>query len=90
MRGSWKNRDPEKDMKRSKAALLKVWSGNPRGFLWSLRSNDLHINTKTLFFTLNLSQMYSGFFQSVPAISHRNRLNAEPDIATLSQTLKYL
>lgn len=35
-----------------------VW--NPRGFLWSLRSNDLHINTKTLFSTLNLSQMYSG------------------------------
>lgn len=73
MPGSWKNRDPEKDTKCSEAALLKVWSGNPRGFLWSLRSNDLHINTKTLFSTLNLSQMYSGVFD----VLYCNKLNVE-------------
>ena len=46
--------------------------------------NYFHKNgTKTLF-TLSthmLSQMYSGFFQSVPDISYHNRLNAKPDNA---------
>ena len=63
-----------------------VWE--PLGFLWSLRSDDLHMNTKTLFFTLTLSQVYSGVFQRLHNILYCSRLNVEADLRIQLSSLK--
>lgn len=63
MHGSWGNRDPQMAMNCcSRAAVLSVvWE--PLDFLWSLTSNYLHINGKTLFvfFTHSLTIVPGGF-----------------------------